>query len=104
MLYGSPNLKSVGSVSLFVSEKDISIFMPNNNNPSHQTHYYYLNALHSSQDSHYPIALVQKKKQKTNKKTLSFSYLSADPIGFTSKYILNPTHSQHFHCYHLLIY
>ena len=78
--------------------------MPNNNNPSHQTHYYYLNALHSSQDSHYPIALVQKKKQKTNKKTLSFSYLSADPIGFTSKYILNPTHSQHFHCYHLLIY
>ena len=63
MLHGSPNLKSVGSVSLFVSENDISIFMPKNNNPSHQTHYYYLNALHSSQDNHYPIALVQKKKK-----------------------------------------
>ena len=57
MLYGPPNLKSVGSVSLFVCERDISIFMSKNNHHSHQTHYY-LNAFHFSQDNHYPITLV----------------------------------------------
>ena len=57
MLYGPPNLKSVGSVSLFVCERDISIFMSKNNHPSHQTHYY-LSAFHFSQDNHYPITLV----------------------------------------------
>ena len=55
--------------------------MPNNNNPSHQTHYYYLNALHSSQDSHYPIALVQKKNKKQTKKLCLFLTYQQIPLA-----------------------